>query len=313
LDIWHENSGGLNQIFAKQFLLSIINHHEFAEIKMKKQSRLILLIRGLTPVFLLAISLLPACVSAGNSTNITSGNTLEIKDIAVSDITEYTVTVTWKTNFPSTSLVIAHKQDSINTIASWPETELVKNHKVVLENMDANSIYTLEVKSKDSTGFEVIAQVPGNCKTKAIRNSTDLRAGDMAPDFSLSSFNGKTVKLASYQGKNVMLVFWLTTCDACAKELPILESFSKNPKYSDFTLITLNIGGDKTVTQSYIESHKYTFMVLLDPKKAVNDQYTIAIYPTTFLLDTSGKIIKIRQEPFKNESEVTDFVSSPVK
>jgi peroxiredoxin len=283
------------------------------EIEVKKQNRLIFLTKVLTPVFFLGVSLLPACASASNSSNMTSDNALEIKDIIVSDITEYTVTVTWTTNVPSTSLVIGHKQDSVNSIASWPETDMVKSHKVVLANMDANSTYTLEVKSKDAAGFEVTAQVQGNYKTKVIRNSTDLRAGDMAPDFSLSSLNGQTVKLANYPGKMVLLVFWLTTCDACTKELPILEGFSKDPKYSDFALITVNVGGEKAVTQSYISSHKYSFMVLLDPQKAVNDQYTIAIYPTTFLIDTSGKIVKVRQEPFKSGSEVIDFASSLVK
>jgi hypothetical protein len=43
-------------------------------------------------------------------------------------------------------------------------------------------------------------------------------------------------KSANFQGKTVMLVFWLMTCDA-RKELPILKSF-QNPEYGDFALVT---------------------------------------------------------------------------
>jgi hypothetical protein len=55
-----------------------------------------------------------------------------------------------------------------------------------------------------------------------------------------------------------------------------LKSF-QNPEYGDFALVTGMLDW-KSGDSSYIVSHKYSFMVLLDPQKA-NDQYTITIYP----------------------------------
>jgi peroxiredoxin len=35
-----------------------------------------------------------------------------------------------------------------------------------------------------------------------------LKVGDLAPDFSLTSHEGATVKLSDYRGKNVVLAFF---------------------------------------------------------------------------------------------------------
>ncbi len=38
--------------------------------------------------------------------------------------------------------------------------------------------------------------------------STAIKVGDRAPDFQLSSLDGRTVKLSDFRGKPILLSFW---------------------------------------------------------------------------------------------------------
>ena len=43
------------------------------------------------------------------------------------------------------------------------------------------------------------------------------RVGDTAPDFTLSTLDGKTVSLSDYAGKPVVLNFWASYCHPCRR------------------------------------------------------------------------------------------------
>jgi len=119
-----------------------------------------------------------------------------------------------------------------------------------------------------------------------------IRAGTKAPNFSLEDLGGKKSELKHFKGKVVFLNFWATWCGPCKEEMPSMEELSKQFKDRDFVFLSISVdyAGVKPV-KDFIEKHRYTFPVLIDPKCETLDLFEVKGIPTTFLIDKKGFII----------------------
>jgi peroxiredoxin len=119
-----------------------------------------------------------------------------------------------------------------------------------------------------------------------------VKAGMKAPSFRLEDLKGKKSELKDYRGKVILLNFWATWCGPCKEEMPSMEELHKQLKEKDFVFLTISVDyvGVKPV-QEFIEKHRYTFPVLIDPKCETLDLFDVKGIPTTFLIDKKGMII----------------------
>ena len=138
-----------------------------------------------------------------------------------------------------------------------------------------------------------------------------VKAGMKAPLFSLEDLSGKKSELKHYRGKVVFLNFWATWCGPCKEEMPSVEELCKRFKEKDFVFLTISVdyAGTKPVKE-FIEKHRYTFPVLIDPKCETLDLFQVKGIPTTFLIDKKGMIIgkAIGPKDWK-KPEVTSIVN----
>jgi len=111
-----------------------------------------------------------------------------------------------------------------------------------------------------------------------------------APNFTLTTPEGKKVNLADYQGKKVILNFWATWCPPCKAEMPALQDLYERLN-GHIEILAINIDPENDVSK-FVKKHKLTFPILLDQTGKVNESYSILSVPTTFLLDENGTIIK---------------------
>lgn len=60
-----------------------------------------------------------------------------------------------------------------------------------------------------------------------------------APDFTVTTHDGKRVKLSDYRGKVVLLNFWASWCGVCKSEKPSLGEMSDDLSADDYVVLTL--------------------------------------------------------------------------
>jgi len=139
------------------------------------------------------------------------------------------------------------------------------------------------------------ASVAGNGQTAQgpIESAGDPPKGSMAPAFSLTSIpDGKSVTLASFRGKGVLLNFWATWCGPCKIEMPWLVDLQK--KYGPQGLQIVGVAMDDTGNKEIADfAHKMgvNYVVLKGTEK-VGDLYGgIDRLPLTYYLDRSGKVV----------------------
>lgn len=131
-----------------------------------------------------------------------------------------------------------------------------------------------------------------------------------APDFTLSSVDGQTIRLSDYQGKVVLIDFWATWCPPCRVAIPHLVELQK--KYGDQGLVVLGLSLDmnpEDLTQflSKTETNYPMLEVDEDTREAYGGVVSI---PQTFVVDRKGQI---RQKFMGYDQEIGRKVDDLIK
>ncbi len=119
----------------------------------------------------------------------------------------------------------------------------------------------------------------------------EVKVGEKAPNFTLTSLDGKKVSLSDYAGKVVVIGF-VDTCEPCrvqAQELEkVRQQFAKNPKVAILAIIFEG----KTNTQGLLKimNPQAQYPFLLDPDMTVAKSYGLWGDPQVAIVGKDGKI-----------------------
>lgn len=122
--------------------------------------------------------------------------------------------------------------------------------------------------------------------------SSKLQGKD-APDFTLTSLDGKALKLSDYRGKAVLLNFWATWCEPCKIEMPWFVDLQKKYEAQGFTVLGVAMDDSSPSDISDFAKKMGVNYPIVIGKEAVGDQYGgIPYLPSSFYIDRDGKVVE---------------------
>ena len=110
-----------------------------------------------------------------------------------------------------------------------------------------------------------------------------------APDFTLTSTDGKNVKLSELKGQVVMINFWASWCGPCRQEMPLLDTLYQRFAPVGFTLLGVNVDKRRAQAEELLKDVPVSFPILFDTDNRVSRLYEVQAMPTTVLVDRDGK------------------------
>jgi thiol-disulfide isomerase/thioredoxin len=142
-----------------------------------------------------------------------------------------------------------------------------------------------------------------------------VRNPDAAPEFKLDTLDGKPLSLAASRGKVVLLNFWATWCGPCRAEIPDLIVLQE--KYRDqLQIIGLTVDDDDATTiKEVVAETRINYPVAMSPPEVRMQYGGIAALPTSFVLDTQGRVVQKHEglrDPALYETEIRGLLGLPI-
>ena len=118
---------------------------------------------------------------------------------------------------------------------------------------------------------------------------TPLEEG-MAPDFPLTSFDGRTYTLSDLRGNVVIINFWASWCPPCREEAAYLERTWRKYKDKGVIFIGVDYADAEKPALAYIDEFDITYFNGPDLGTRISQSYNIKGVPETYYVAKDGTL-----------------------
>jgi peroxiredoxin len=128
------------------------------------------------------------------------------------------------------------------------------------------------------------------------------RNGRAAPSLPSDHLNGGMVTLAALRGHPALVTFWASWCEPCEREASAVEQFSRGLG-GRAALVGVNWSDPSlSAARSFVKRYGWTFPDLRDPQGTVGLAYGVTGLPTTFVIDSAGRVRATLRGPQTKQS-----------
>jgi peroxiredoxin len=132
--------------------------------------------------------------------------------------------------------------------------------------------------------------------------SRTIKSGVKAPDFTTKDIKGRSVSLADFKGKYLLLNFWASWCEPCIAELPAINRIHDTYPNNQLEILAVTQDTKYKVFEAAIKKYKMNWLHVfrdMDLFKSYGDMSL----PKVFLIDPTGNIIYVRDE--QNDTDLS--------
>jgi cytochrome c biogenesis protein CcmG/thiol:disulfide interchange protein DsbE len=126
------------------------------------------------------------------------------------------------------------------------------------------------------------------------KNPNEIRSpliGKPAPTFALKEVGtGRTVDVAQFKGKPLVINFWATWCGPCWEEHPVLVANARMLQ-PDVQFLGVVFQDEESKILSFLQQRGSAYPTVVDDKGKTAIAYGIGGVPETFFVDANGVIV----------------------
>jgi len=138
--------------------------------------------------------------------------------------------------------------------------------------------------------------------TSFITNATDLKVGELAPNFNLQATTGDYYQLSDYKNKQVIILAWYPMANTRGCTIECRSLVQQGHKIREYDVIYVMASVDPLDdNRDFAKKTKADFPMLSDPTKEIAKAYDVlnlfrVASRVTFYIGLDGKILKIDED-----------------
>jgi cytochrome c biogenesis protein CcmG/thiol:disulfide interchange protein DsbE len=115
--------------------------------------------------------------------------------------------------------------------------------------------------------------------------------GQAAPDFSGTTLEGSTFRMANHRGEWVLVNFFATWCTPCRLEDPQIQQFVDSHKSDPVQVVSVAFSDDASSIRAYWVKERNTWPVISTDTGLIALDYGVTKVPESYMVAPSGLVV----------------------